>query len=130
MGRRLPLPLLLAAALAPLAPARVRGEEVALVDAPLCLDEIRARGGGEVEALRAAEAERWRAARRAGRAHRRSLRDHLAPGTRGARELMEEVDRASEVYFAAVREAQALCRCRLRRGAAEPAECERRYPVW
>jgi hypothetical protein len=124
------LRLALLGAFAALAAPAARAAEPASADAPLCAEEIRARGGDAVEALRAAEAERWRAARRAGRAHRRTLRDHLATGPRGARELMVEVDRANEAYFAAVRDAQALCRCRLRRGAATPAECDRRYPVW
>ncbi len=129
MGR-LCLAVALAGAMAGGVPAPLGAEDVAPADAPLCAAEIQARGGDEVAALRAAEAERWRAARRAGRAHKRALRDHLAPGARGARELMVDADRANERYCQAVQEANALCRCRLRRGDAEPADCERKYPVW
>jgi hypothetical protein len=124
------LAIVLAGVLGPLAPLPARAGEEAPLDAPLCIAEIQARGGDEVAALRAAEAERWRAARRAGRSHKRALRDHLAPSERGARELMADTDRANQAYFRAVQEANTLCRCRLRRGAAEPPECERRYPVW
>jgi hypothetical protein len=113
-----------------LAVGAARGEEPAAPrDPPLCAEEIRARGGDEIAALRAAEAERWLAARRAGHRHRRLLDDHLATGPRHAPELMAESDRLSAAYTDAVREAHVLCGCRLRRGDAEPRDCERRYPI-
>ena len=110
-------------------PAAEGGGEVGHEPEP-CRAALAARpDDAPLQALRAAESERWREARRASRQVRRLLGRSLgAPDRGGSRAIALELARVGERHRAVMREARALCGCRVARGDPDDADCARLYP--
>jgi hypothetical protein len=124
-------PPYLAVALAGLLAGRAAAVEPEPEPEPaVCVEVEKAHPGEEIAALRGEEIARWREARQASRDGRRLMQRALGlPQSPQSRRLMAEYEQANVRYIEAVHAAQALCRCRERRGDARPEECVRLHPA-
>jgi hypothetical protein len=104
------------------------GDEPAAGDPPLCRDAIAAHPGDQLDALRRAEEDRWRAARSASRRGKKLMADAVEQGDTGAqRQRAARIGQTSDDYRRALQEARILCGCRERRGDPYREDCERLF---
>lgn len=97
-------------------------------DPEICREALAEHPGDELEALRRAEEDRWRAARSASRRGKKLMADSVEQGDTPAQQRRAaQIGRTSQRYRQALREARILCGCRERRGDPYREDCERLF---